>query len=135
MFKDFSNANTDKLGFIFLKGIIFGLLATILFMLGLSALILLLNIDRAYAQVLSTVSVAAGSFISALYSAHKIGGKGYLIGFIIGIVTFAILTVISLIINKGGLTSNTLFRLAIVVLSSVIGGIVGVNRGTNKKYI
>ena len=135
MFKDFSKGNTDKLGLIFLKGVIFGLITTLLLMMGFSALILALDIDRAYAQVLSTVSVAAGCFVASLYSAHKIGGRGYLVGLIIGVVTFSIITIISLIINKGGLTSNTLFRLAIVVLSSMIGGIVGVNRGKNKKYI
>lgn len=135
MFKDFSKSNTDKLGLIFLKGVIFGLITTLLLMLGFSALILALDIDRAYAQVLSTVSVATGCFVASLYSAHKIGGRGYLVGLIIGIVTFGVITIISLIVNKGGLTSNTLFRLAIVVLASMIGGIVGVNRGKNKKYI
>lgn len=135
MLKNVSSDNTDKLGFIFLKGAVLGVITTVLLMLAFAALILVLDIDRAYAQVLSTVSIAAGSFAASLYSAKKIGGKGYLVGLLVGIVAFGVLTVISLIVNKGGLTATTLFRLAIVVLASMIGGIIGVNRGRNKKYI
>ena len=38
-------------------------------------------------------------------------------------------------INRGGLTQNTLFRFVILMLSSVIGGILGVNRKSQHKYI
>ena len=60
---------------------------------------------------------------------------GVYIGFIIGISTFLIITIISLIINDTALSINTLFHFIIIVLSSLIGGIFGVNKDKNKKII
>ncbi len=134
MFKGLKE-NSENIGPIFIKGIILGVLINLLLLLIFAAIILVADIDRAFAQPLSSIALGAGGFFAALYSAKKIGGKGYLVGLLIGLCTFIVVTVIGLVINKGGLTQASLFRFIIVLLSSVIGGIIGVNRGKSKKYI
>lgn len=88
-----------------------------------------------YAPVFATGSAAAGSLAGAFFAARKTERRGWLTGLIIGTATFLILTLVSLIINHGGLTQNTLFRFIIVMLASLIGGVIGVNKGNNHKYI
>ena len=104
-------------------------------MLLFSAVLLFLNLSRAYAQPFATVSIALGCFCAAYYTAKKIGDRGYIIGFVIGIAVFLLITVLSIMIKRTGLNLNTLFHFIIITLSSLVGGIVGVNRDKSKKYI
>lgn len=122
------------LGFI-VKTVLFGVLTTALFILLFSVFMYLSQMGYEYATVFATVSLAAGTFISAFYAAKKIGEKGFLTGIIVGGITFLLVTVVSLIVDNGSVTSNTLFHFIIIMLSSLIGGIIGVNRAVNKKYI
>ena len=120
---------------IYIKGAIIGVAVTLLFMCLFAAILLFSGIDRGYSVPFATVSLALGSFAAAYIVSRKSERRGYLIGTLIGLVTFAIVTVISLIINKNGLTMNTLFHFIIIVLASAIGGILGVNKGKSRKYI
>ena len=115
-------------------GAILGVTATILTMLIFSAVLLFFNIDRAYAAPFATISLAVGSFIASRYTAKKIGDKGYLVGLIIGVVVFVLITALSLILGNN-LSLNTLFHFIIIMLSAVVGGIMGVNQDKHKKYI
>ena len=80
-------------------------------------------------------SLFSGAFAAAFYLSGKNGSRGWLTGAAVGGIVFCVLTLISLMINRGGLTQNTLFRFVILMLSSVIGGILGVNRKSQHKYI
>lgn len=88
-----------------------------------------------YAPVFATISVAFGCFAAAFFTAKRQGNRGWLVGAVIGGITFIIITIISLLINRTGVTVNTLFHFIIIMLSSVIGGILGVNKRKNHKYI
>ncbi|MBQ8740110.1 MAG: TIGR04086 family membrane protein [Clostridia bacterium] len=118
----------------YLWGAIIGVLATVAAMLVFSAVLLFLNIDRAYAAPFATISVAIGCFCAGRHTAKKIGDKGYLIGLIIGAVVFVVITALSLIMGNS-LSLNTLFHFIIMMLASIVGGIMGVNRNKHKKYI
>ncbi len=123
-----------NLGFI-LKTVILGVVTTSIFILLFSVFMYLSQMGYEYATVFATVALATGTFVSAFYAAKKIGNKGFLTGIIVGLITFLTVTVISLIVDKGSITSNTLFHFIIIMLSALIGGIMGVNRAANKKYI
>ena len=87
-----------------------------------------------FSPLFATVSVALGCLVSSLFLARSIGKKGLLIGGAVGFVTFIILTLIALVVNNSGITVNTLFRFIIIMLASIIGGIIGVNK-KQEKYI
>ncbi len=120
---------------LYLTGALIGVFSTLVFMCISAAAILFLELDRGYSVPLATISISLGSFLAAYFVSLKSEQKGYLIGTLIGVISFAAVTVISVIISKNGLTVNTLFRFIIIVLASAIGGILGVNKGKNKKYI
>mgnify|MGYP004706815307 CR=1 FL=1 len=88
-----------------------------------------------YSALFATLSAALGACGAAFYISGKSGSRGWLIGAAVGGIVFCLLTLVSLTVNRGGLTQNTLFRLVIIMLSSVIGGILGVNRTSQHKYI
>ncbi len=134
MSADFSKKDTVNKKSAYLVGAMLGVLSTLAAMLIFAAVLLFLNIDRAYATPFATISLAVGSFIASRYTAKKIGDKGYVVGLIIGIVVFVLITVISLILGNS-LSLNTLFHFIIIMLSSLVGGITGVNQDKHKKYI
>ena len=135
MNKDLLKTDNTKTGAIALKGTIIGVLSAFAMMLLFSAIMLVFELERNIAAPFATVSVAAGSFFAAFYCAKKIGKKGYLIGLITGIITFALITLVAFIISDKGFTYNTLFHFVIIVLSSLLGGILGINMIRSKRYI
>ncbi len=135
MKKDISvQGNSSKLKqYIF--GMIIGAIATAVSVLIFSAAILFLELDRIYAPAFATVSLSIGSFFAARFTARRLGERGYIVGLIMGLIFFCTVTLFALVFDGNGGGFTTLFRLIIVMLSSLIGGILGVNKDKNKKYI
>lgn len=126
--------NNDKLK-IYLLSFIVNILFTGLFILIFSAVLFFLEKGFNYAPIFATVAVAIGSLAASYFAANKMGNKGLLNGFLIGIFTFIIILLISLIVDKGAITINTFFHFIIIMLASLIGGVMGVNKKSQKKYI
>ena len=89
----------------------------------------------AFAPLFATLSVSAGAFAAAFYQAKKARKKGWLYGLLTGGITFAFLTVIGLAFGDGNVTLTSLFRLIILLLASLIGGILGVGKAENHQYL
>lgn len=117
-----------------LKTIVLEIIIAAAFIGLFSFLMYFADLDSNYASLLGTLSVAFSILITSFLLAIKVKKRGFLIGFIIGISNFVLIFLISLVINGGGITYNTLFHLIIFVLSGLIGGILGVNKTSNKKY-
>jgi len=126
--KSIENKKTKR----YIIGISLGVISTVVFILLFAFIMLIFKLDRAYSEAFATVSVSLGGFISAFYISKKSGEKGYIIGGALGIVYFLIITLISLLISKGKISTNTLFHFVIIILSSAVGGIVGVNKKSKK---
>lgn len=120
---------------VYLKGFLLEVLVTALAVTLFAFVMFLLEVGHGYASVFATVSVALGGFTASFYCALKKGSRGYLTGIAVGGITFSVITLISMLVNSGEMTLNTLFRFIIIVLSAVIGGIVGVNKSQSRKYI
>jgi putative membrane protein (TIGR04086 family) len=88
-----------------------------------------------YSPLFATISVAVGCLLASLFLGIKIQKNGILIGLAIGGAVFVILTLVTLLVNKGAVNIHILLRLVILMLSSMIGAIIGVNRNTQQKYI
>lgn len=125
-----------KLDYIFLlKVLLIEVLTTILAMLLFAAVLYFLEGGFQFSPLFASISLGLGCFMASLYASKKIGQKGLLVGSIIGGVTFAIITLASLMASKDVFTLNTLFKLIILMLMSFIGGVLGVNSKQNQKYI
>ena len=125
-----------KLDYIFLiKVLVILLLSTALSMLLFAAVLYFLEGGYEYSPLFASISLGIGCFLASLYAAKKIGQKGLLVGSIIGGITFIIITLVSLMASKDIFTLNTLFKLIILMLSSFIGGVLGVNSKQNQKDI
>lgn len=118
-----------------IKAAILLVVSTVAFVLVFAVVMYLIEGGYEYSSLFATVSAAAGTLIGALYLGNAIGSKGILIGLGTGGAVFVILTVISLILDNGAVGLNVLFRFIILMLSALIGAIIGVNRKANKKYI
>ena len=134
MSKDYTKKDINKY-ILAIKSSIIGIVVTAIFILLFAVIMYITEMPYEYSSILGTVSIALGTFAAAFYTAKKIGNKGFLIGLIVGGITFLLVTLISMIADKGPLTTNTLFHFIIILLSSLIGGIIGVNKGQNRKYI
>ena len=88
-----------------------------------------------FSPLFATLAIAVGCLTASFYLGKNTGKKGFLIGLGVGAVVFAVVTLISLIVNSSSVTVHTLLRLVILLLSSMIGGIIGVNRKVNQSYI
>lgn len=124
-----------KLPLLILWGAFLGTVATLTVMLLLSAAMLVFDLSRSMALPFATLSVAFGAFSAAFFIARKAERKGYIIGLCVGASVFTLISVIAFAVSKEPITQNTLFHFVIVMLSSIAGGILGVNLHKNKKYI
>ena len=129
------NDSENKNVFLYLITFIIEAFAILISVLIFAAIMLFSESFFDYASIFATVSTAIGTFIASYYLSLKKGKRGILNGLIVGGITFLILIIISFIVDDGAVTLNTIFRLIIILLSSFIGGILGVNKVNNKKYI
>lgn len=88
-----------------------------------------------YSPLFATISAAIGSLVASLFLARKKQKNGLLIGGAMGIIVFLLLLIMALILGNFKPSINTLFRFIIIMLSSLIGGVIGVNKNSNPKYI
>lgn len=125
-----------KFDYIFLLKVLAILLLSTIFSMFLFATVLyFLEGGYEYSPLFATISLGIGCFAASLYAAKKIGQKGLLVGSVVGGITFIIITLVSLMASKDIFTLNTLFKLIILMLMSLIGGVLGVNSKQNQKYI
>ena len=127
------NSNKTLIKIIFKTSILQIVLSLILISL-FSFVMYFLELDKSLSVIFATLSIAISSLVTSFFISKEIGNKGYITGFVIGITTFILITLISFIVDKGTVSLNTLFHFIIILLSSMIGGILGVNKKP-KKYI
>lgn len=84
--------------------------------------------------VMTLISMGLGAFIGGIVSAKIYKQKGFLIGALNGIAFFLITTIISIAVNPAAITIISLIKLLIFVLSSMIGGVIGVNINHKRSF-
>ena len=120
---------------VILKSAVIGIIVTAVLMFIFSFIIMYGQLDRAYASAIATVCIAFGTLTAAYFAAKSIGEKGYAVGMLTALIFFIIVTVIGFAINGNNFSINTLFHFIIMLLSGLIGGILGVSKKQKRKYI
>ncbi len=85
--------------------------------------------------LLATLSLSLGGFAASLYLGNFRGEKGILLGGAVALVIFIVTALITLLVNRGAVSIHLLLRFVIILLASLIGAIIGVNKKINKKFI
>ena len=116
----------------FLKTAIIQISTVIILMIIFSLCMNFFEIEYKYSAIFGSVAVGIGAFVSAYYLSRYKKQKGYFYGSIVGIISFIIVTIVGLILNNGSITINTLFHFIIFTLCGIIGGILGVNKKSDK---
>jgi len=118
-----------------IKTVIIGVLVSLAAVLVFATIMYFLEGGYEYSPLFATVSIAIGCFFASLFLGNKLGKSGILIGLGVGGITFITVTLITLLVNSGAVSIHILLRFIILLLSSLIGAIIGVNRKAEQKYI
>jgi putative membrane protein (TIGR04086 family) len=117
-----------------LLGLIFSIIITLIF-LSISAIASTnLDLNDNAILTLSLISANIGTFFGGFIAGKINKSKGYMIGALNGLICFIILTIISFVFNKNSMTTISLIKLITFVLSSLIGGILGVNFNKKRSF-
>ncbi len=121
--------------FFIVKAILLEFVVTAVFVVLFGVALLFVPSGLIFAAVFATLSLSAGCLAASFFVAKKSGSKGWLYGLIVGGVSFAVITLAALMIQRGNVTGTTLFRFIIMMLASLIGGVLGVNRANTHRYL
>ncbi len=123
----------------FIKPVIWGVaasIATILIISVIAALIISkIGSGIGLTDYISTAALAVGCFVGGLVSAKLLKEMGLIIGAVTGAVSFIIIVLAAIAIANSNIGTVFLVRLAICVLASGIGGIIGVNSANRQKIV
>ncbi len=103
-------------------------------LLAFAVIMSLLEIGPKFASPISSVCSAIGSFTGALYFASKNKQKGILCGALNAAAIIVLIMVCGLIFD-GAFSLISLLHTVIIMLASVIGGILGVNKTGKHKIV
>ncbi len=119
---------------VYLISVLVGFLVTFAVMLIFAAITVAADLPDGFSVPFASVSAAAGAFVSAFIASKRLRQNGLLNGLITGGAMFLIIALVALISSRGGVTLNTLFNFVILVLSGLIGGVVGLSGKREKIF-
>lgn len=111
------------------------LLVSILLFMLFAFIICAADLQKSTAYPLSSLALGIGGGIGAYVGAVKTKKNGILCGIAVGGLLSFTFTVTAIIINGSNFTSLWFIRFTIVLLSSIIGGIIGVNKVSRKSLV
>ncbi|MCQ2448702.1 MAG: TIGR04086 family membrane protein [Clostridia bacterium] len=119
----------------YLRGVLLSAIVTLSCLAVCAFILSKVSVDRAFAAPLATLCLALGAMVGAFDIAYSRGKKGYLVGLVLGGCDFILITCAGMLIREGSFTRNTLFHSIIILLTAMIGGILGVGKKEKKSYI
>ena len=128
--KNFSKYNLLKP---LIVGLIVSVVFSLIFMLVFAIAATSLDVNENTILIFSIISMSLGAFTGGLASAKILKQKGFLVGAINGVVFFFLITFISFAVSQAPVSAVSLIKLITFVLSSVLGGIIGVNTTKKRK--
>lgn len=85
------------------------------------------NLPESTPNILSSIALGVGGVISGIWIAKKHKKRGALLGLLVGVFIFLFILTGSLMLFGFNFSNSVIIKLSIAILSSTIGGIIGVN--------
>ncbi len=108
-------------------GALVGVVACLVSLLGMAALLLTQDTPQTFVAPLALVALVVGCFVGGVVAARCAGQNGWLMGLLCGGVLFLLLLFGSGFALFRSTAMHPLLKLAVMLLSSAVGGIVGIN--------
>lgn len=115
--------------------VIVGIVAVTLTMFLAASICLALDMSDNFSSLVSGICLGVGAVVSGFLTGKKIKCGGIINGIFCGIIMYLIVFFLSLFISENGFTIVTLSHSLITVISSAIGGVLGVNTSSKRKVI
>jgi putative membrane protein (TIGR04086 family) len=113
--------------------VLFGVLFCVVLMLVMSVIITTQDIPQSAIEPLAVFAVSVGAFVAGYLCARALRANGLMYGAVCGAVLTVIVLIAGLIAGTGGLGIPALFRTVFLMLSSMLGGVIGVNTKKRRK--
>ncbi len=112
-----------------------GIILVIASMFLASLLCLAADLPESLSSPISALCVGVGAFSSGFLASKKIKSGGVLNGAVCGVILYALVFLLSLIFSENGFSAISVLHLLIILISAMIGGILGVGAAAKRKYI
>lgn len=112
----------------YLKALLYIFISIIIFSFLLSTLNYFDFISSATLNVFQIISIISSMFVGGFFIGKNSSNKGYLQGLKIGGITLAILFLLNYLGFGNSLNINTILFYLIVMISSIAGSVVGINK-------
>lgn len=118
-----------------LKGTAVGSVIAFLLMLACAAVLAARDLPESAAAPMATVAAGIGAFCGGFAAAKSNGRNGLASGASVGGIMFIVLVIVAVIVSGSDLTAQTPLRLAVMLLASSAGGVLGVGAASKRKMI
>ncbi len=129
-----ANSGTKKYKYIII-GTFSGIIVSFIFLLIMAAIFTYCDMVTSLAHPMASIASGVGALAGGFITAKLCKTNGLLNGLFTGVIMFVIIMLVSLIISDSSVTLMTFIRLIIIMCSSAIGGILGVNKLSKKHFI
>lgn len=109
-------------------GVLAGTLACAVSLLAMAALLLTQDLPQTSITPLALVVLVTGAFVGGLFAARNAGQNGWLTGLLTGGALFLLLMIVGgFALLRDMQAAHTWVKLAVMLASAAVGGIVGIN--------
>ena len=116
-----------------LVGTVAGVITAVAVMLLCALAVSCFSLPVAAMRAMAILTVAAGGFAGGYGAARIFRKRGLLIGVTVGVFLALILTVAGVLFTKEAPAMQSLSKFAILIVSAMIGGILGVNAKSKRR--
>lgn len=117
-----------------LWGILSGILAVLIILFIFSLVISKVDIADSVLSVMTTGAVGIGSFVASFISGKILKSKGLIVGAVCAFIFCIIILVLGVSAFSNNFSSLGIIKCVVIVSSSLIGGVSGVNFKIRKKF-
>lgn len=113
--------------------VVLGAVVSVAILLLFSLVVSSGSIPQSAIDPMAILAVGAGAFSAGMFCAKIVGRGGLSRGFLCGALFSVILLICSLAVPDNGLGAGAVLKTALMMISAMLGGVVGVNMRRRKK--